>query len=92
MPADTRTSMFRLLPCNGKDKEDLRDLPQRVALRLHSVYGGDLFRDCHMGPESSVLKNALIYILDKKFRPDFRGLISPKVSVGLVGLYVLVCM
>jgi hypothetical protein len=45
-----------------------------------------------MGPESSVLKNALIYILDKKFRPDFRGLISPKVSVGLVGLYVLVCM
>lgn len=78
-PADCRSSIFRLLPCNGRDKEDLRELPQRVALKLHSIFGGDLYRDCHMGPEVSVLKNALIYILDKKFRLDLRGLISPKI-------------
>jgi hypothetical protein len=78
-PSDTRTSMFRLIPVNPKDKEDLKDLPQRIASKLHSVFGSDLCRDCHMGPEVSVLKNALVYILDRNFRPDLRGLISPKV-------------
>lgn len=78
-PTDTRASMFRLLPVNAKDKEDLRELPQRVAGKIHAAFGGELCHDCHMGPEVSVVKNALVYILDRKFRPDLRGLLSPMV-------------
>ncbi len=78
-PADSRGAMFRLLPVNSKEKDDLKDLPQRVATKLHSKFGASLCTDCHMGPEVSVLKNALVYILDRNFRPDFRGLTSSKV-------------
>jgi hypothetical protein len=70
-----KTSLLRVLP--GKDKDEGQDISYKIALRIAAQYGETLFGQCHMGPEISVYRLALVHLVER-FAPDFRGLISPK--------------
>jgi hypothetical protein len=74
-PINPKNSLLRLIP--GKDKDDSMDITHKVALRIASQYGEVLFGQCHMGPEVSTYRLALVHIIER-FSPDFRGLISSK--------------
>ena len=73
LPVNPKTSLLRVLP--GKDKDDNHDISHKVALRIAAQYGEELFSQCHMGPELSTYRLALVYLAER-FAPDFRGLIS----------------
>ena len=73
LPVNPKTSLLRVLP--GKDKDDNHDISHKVALRVAAQYGEELFSQCHMGPELSTYRLALVYLAER-FAPDFRGLIS----------------
>ena len=74
-PINPKHSLFRLVP--GKDKDESQDISHKVALRIASQYGEALSGQCHMGPEVSTYRLALVHLMER-FAPDFRGLISPK--------------
>ena len=74
-PTNPKTSILRILP--GKDKDEGNDISHKIALRVAAQYGEVLFGQCHMGPEISVYRLALVH-LTERFAPDFRGLITPK--------------
>ena len=75
MPANPKTSLLRVPP--NKDKDDTHDISHKVALRIASQYGEQLFGQCHMGPDVSTYRLALVYLAER-FAPDFRGLMSAK--------------
>ena len=61
----------------GKDKDENHDISHKIALRIAAQYGEELFGQCHMGPEVSTYRLALVYLAER-FAPDFRGLLSSK--------------
>lgn len=75
MPANPKTSLLRVPP--NKDKDETHDISHKVALRIASQYGEQLFGQCHMGPDVSTYRLALVYLAER-FAPDFRGLMSAK--------------
>lgn len=74
LPVNPKLSLLRV-PL-GKDKDENHDISHKVALRIASQFGEELFGQCHMGPEVSTYRLALVY-LTERFAPDFRGLMSP---------------
>lgn len=74
-PTNPKTSLLRVLP--GKDKDESTDISHKIALRIAAQYGETLFGQCHMGPEISVYRLALVHLVER-FAPDFRGLMSSK--------------
>lgn len=74
-PINPKMSLLRMLP--SKDKDENQDITHKVALRIAAQYGEALNSQCHMGPEVSTYRLAVLHLLER-FAPDFRGLISPK--------------
>lgn len=74
LPVNPKLSLLRV-PL-GKDKDENHDISHKVALRIAAQYGEELFGQCHMGPEVSTYRLALVYLAER-FAPDFRGLLSP---------------
>lgn len=74
LPVNPKTSLLRV-PL-GKDKDENHDISYKIALRIASQFGEELFGQCHMGPDVSTYRLALLY-LSERFAPDFRGLLSP---------------
>ena len=75
MPVNAKTSLLRVPP--SKDKDETHDISHKVALRIAAQFGEELFGQCHMGPEVSTYRLALVYLCER-FAPDFRGLLSHK--------------
>ena len=75
LPVNPKTSLLRVPP--SKDKDETHDISHKVALRVAAQFGEELFGQCHMGPELSTFRLALVYLAER-FAPDFRGLLSSK--------------
>lgn len=80
LPRDTKKALMRFTDSKtpGEDEADYsKKALDRAAGRIQSKYKDVLFRCCHMGPEQSVIRNALDYMLTR-FLPDFRNLLGAK--------------
>jgi hypothetical protein len=79
-PKDLKKALLRFndskVP-NEDDSEITKRLWDRAAGRIQAQYKDVLFRCCHMGPEQSVIKNALEY-MHTRFLPDFRNLLGAR--------------
>jgi hypothetical protein len=86
LPVNPKTSLMRV-PM-GKDKDETHDISHKIALRIAAQYGEELFGQCHMGPEVSTYRLALVYLAER-FAPDFRGLMSPNMFCSRLHLIAL---
>ena len=86
LPVNPKTSLLRV-PL-GKDKDESNDITYKVALRIAAQFGEELFGQCHMGPDVSTYRLALVYLVER-FAPDFRGLMSHKTFFSRKHLTVL---
>lgn len=86
LPVNPKTSLMRV-PM-GKDKDETHDISHKIALRIAAQYGEELFGQCHMGPEVSTYRLALVYLAER-FAPDFRGLMSPNMFCSRLHLNAL---
>ena len=80
LPQDTKKALMRFTDSKvpGEDESDYsKKALDRAAHRIQAQYKDVLFRCCHMGPEQSVIRNALDYMLNR-FLPDFRNLLGAK--------------
>ena len=86
LPVNPKLSLLRV-PL-GRDKDETHDISHKVALRVAAQYGEILFGQCHMGPDVSTYRLALVYLAER-FAPDFRGLMSPYMFCSRQHLHAL---
>lgn len=86
LPVNPKTSLMRV-PI-GKDKDETHDISHKIALRIAAQFGEELFGQCHMGPEVSTYRLAMVYLAER-FAPDFRGLMSPNMFCSRLHLIAL---